>query len=138
VSNVSGDLGETLSTPTGLKAYIDSIRAQKQNPTNTDVLLGSAVAPKINYIDGDITLNGSATGYGILVVTGTLTMSGSFSWYGTVLVVGNGIVDFSGGANGSCHGRVLISKIWDNHTDQNLLPSLGSPTMHWNGGGNNG
>ena len=65
-------------------------------------------------------------------------MSGNFSWYGTVLVVGDGIVDFSGGGNGSIHGTVLISKIWDNHTDKNLLASLGSPTMHWNGGGNNG
>jgi hypothetical protein len=32
-------------------------------------------------------------------------------------------------------GTVFVSKIWDDH-DQNLLPSLGSPSMDWNGGGN--
>src|SRR5262249_7344327 len=105
---------------------------------NTDVVLGSAVAPKINYIDGNLTLNGNDTGYGILVVTGTLTMSGNFTWYGSVFIVGDGILDFSGGGNGSLRGTVLVAYIWDNYTNKNLLSSNGTPTVNWNGRGNNG
>ncbi len=58
--------------------------------------LGSAASPAINYVNGDLTLNGNHTGYGILVVTGTLHFGGNFNWYGTVLVVGDGVVEFTG------------------------------------------
>ena len=102
------------------------------------MVLGTALNPQINYIEGDVTLNGNSTGYGVLVVTGTLTMSGDFSWYGTVLVVGDGRFDGSGGGTGEIHGMVLVAKIWDNYTDKHLLAANGSPYMHWNGGGNNG
>ena len=53
-------------------------------------------------------------------------------------MVGDGIMDFNGGGNGIIQGMLLVAKIWDNHTAQNLLSTLGSPTIDWVGGGNNG
>ncbi len=32
----------------------------------------------------------------------------------------------------------LRTKIWDGYTTKNLLASNGTPTVNWNGGGNNG
>ncbi|HEX4997843.1 MAG TPA: hypothetical protein VFY29_06435 [Terriglobia bacterium] len=137
VKNVYNTLGETMGTTVGLKALIDGVNAKKTNVGNT-VSLGTEGAPAINYIDGDLTLNGSNTGYGILVVTGTLTMSGNFNWKGTILVVGDGIFGFSGGGSGQITGMLFVAKIWDSYTTKNLLAELGSPELHWNGGGNNG
>ena len=82
-------------------------------------------------------MNGNGQGYGVLVVTGTLSMSGNFSWNGLVFVIGEGHIDLSGGGNGQIRGSVLVAKIWNNYTDHTLLPTLGSPTYGWNGGGTN-
>jgi len=143
VVNVFGGLGETLGTPTGLKSYIDAIHGQAtdtygNDPSIGSLNLGSSGNPAINYVDGDLTLQGNHTGYGILVVTGTLHFGGNFTWYGTVLTVGDGIVEFSGGGNGQIVGTMLAAKIWDNHTSKNLLQTNGSPSFSWNGGGGNG
>jgi len=137
VQNAYSSLGDTMGTPTGLKALIDAVNAQKTNVGNT-VSLGTALVPAINYISGNLTLSGNNTGYGILVVTGNLVMDGNFSWNGVILVVGNGNFSFSGGGNGQITGTMLVANIWDNSTNQNLLPALGSPTINWNGGGGNG
>jgi hypothetical protein len=135
-------LGDTMGTTTGLKALIDAIHAAPgANIYGSDpgsIELGTSTSPIVDYVDGDLTLSGNNTGYGILVVTGTLHFSGNFSWYGLVLVVGDGVADFSGGGNGNIVGSVLIAKIWDSYTTKNLLASLGSPTVDWNGGGGNG
>jgi hypothetical protein len=143
VVNIFGGLGETLGTPTGLKSYIDAIHGQATNTYGNDpnfgsLNLGSAASPAINYVNGDLTLNGNHTGYGLLVVTGTLHFGGNFNWYGPVLVVGDGVVEFQGGGNGMIIGTMLVAKIWDNHTSQNLLQTNGSPSFIWNGGGGNG
>ncbi len=137
VQNVYPLLGDTMGTPTGLKALTDAVNAQKTNTGNT-VSLGSSTSPAINYINGNLTLSGSNSGYGILVVTGSLFMDGNFSWTGTILVVGDGIFDFTGGGNGQITGMIFVAKIWDNYTSQNLLASLGQPTLNWSGGGGNG
>lgn len=137
VQNVYGSLGETLGTTTGLNSLIQGVAAVKTN-TGNSVSYGSPTNPAINYVSGDASLPGNADGYGVLVVTGTLTMSGDFHWHGVILVVGDGIMDFAGGGDGDIQGMLLVAKIWDNHTDQNLLPILGTPTINWNGGGNNG
>ena len=145
VQNGYASLGETMTTPTGLKALIDAMKTTAAsrgtyydssnvgsfNPTYT-------TKPSVTYVDGNLTLNGNGTGQGILVVTGTLTMSGNFTWYGLVLVVGDGNMQFNGGGNGQIQGMMVDARIWDNHTAQNLLPSIGSPTFGWNGGGGNG
>jgi hypothetical protein len=139
VKNVYESLGETLGTPLGLKSVLDAVNAMKTN-TGSSVDFGSPTAPAINYINGDVTISGGTNGYGILAVTGRLQMNGNFAWHGPVLVIGDGILDFGGGGNGTIYGMVLVATIYPDpghHTDADLLPTLGSPTVNWNGGGGN-
>jgi hypothetical protein len=143
VQNGYASLGETMTTPTGLKSlldaiegapgahYYDSTTVGSFNPTTTTI-------HSITYVDGDLNLGGNNTGNGILVVTGTLYMHGNFSWNGLMLVVGDGIFQSSGGGNGQINGQIIVAKIWDTYTAKNLLNSIGSPEFHWNGGGGNG
>ncbi len=143
VQNGYASLGETMTTPTGLKALIDAVRVAPGAHYYNSSTVGSfnpssTTNSSITYVDGDLNLGGNSTGRGILVVTGTLTMHGNFSWYGLMLVVGDGKYEGSGGGNGDIKGMLLVAKIWDNYTDQNLLNTVGSPTFHWNGGGGNG
>jgi hypothetical protein len=142
VTNVYGSLGETFKTPSGLKDFIDHVAgttgAYVYGNDPGSIALGSAASPVIDYVDGDLALSGNPSGYGILVVTGTLNMKGSFRWHGIILVVGDGDAEYSGGGNPEIDGTIFVAKIWDNHTDKNLLPELGSPTFDWNGGGGNG
>ncbi len=148
VQNVYGSLGETMGTPTGLKALIDAVAAAPGAHTfgpgsYTDSNIKAQVDyrvqsnPKVIYVDGDLNIGGNETGYGILVVTGKLTMQGNFTWKGLVFVVGEGWAELGGGGGGQIVGSVFISKIWDNYTDHTLLPTLGSPHIQWNGGGTN-
>jgi Tfp pilus assembly protein PilX len=134
------NFGDTLGTPTGLKALTDSVHAVATSYTSNpgSFNLGSSSSPQISYVDGDLSLSGNTTGYGVLVVTGSLHMGGNFSWNGVILVVGDGILDANGGGNGQILGTVLVAKIWDNNTNKNLLASNGVPSFNWNGGGGNG
>jgi hypothetical protein len=139
VKNVYESLGETLGTTLGLKSVLDGINQHKTNVGNT-VSFGSAAVPAINYIEGDVTIDGGTDGYGVLAVTGRLQMNGNFTWHGPVLVIGDGILDFGGGGGGTIIGMVLVAKIYpdaSHHTDADLLPTMGSPTINWNGGGGN-
>jgi len=61
------------------------------------------------FVDGDVSLPSSG-GKGLLVVTGTLTMSGSQTFDGLVLVLGGGVLDRSGGGNGSSLGAFVVAK----------------------------
>jgi Tfp pilus assembly protein PilX len=138
IENIYGTLGETFGTPEGLEGYMAAIASVKTN-TGTNVSLGTAGNPAINYIDGDVELLGNATGYGILAVTGTLTMSGNFTWNGAILVIGDGSFQFQGGGNGQINGTVFVAKIYPDPMDHDtLLPELGQPEIGWNGGGGNG
>jgi hypothetical protein len=140
VENIYGSLGETLGTTEGMQSIMASIASVKTNVGNT-VSLGSAGSPAINYIDGDVTLNGNDTGYGILAVTGTLEMSGNFTWNGIIWVVGDGEFRFNGGGNGQINGSIYVSKIYPNETDhdpEDLLDEFGEAHIDWNGGGGNG
>jgi len=139
VKNVYESLGETLGTPLGLKSVLDAVNAMKTNVGN-NIDYGTASVPAINYIDGDAELSGSTTGYGILAVTGRLQMNGNFTWYGPVLIIGDGQMDFGGGGTGVIVGMVLVAKIYPSpgqHDDDDILDTLGSPTVNWNGGGGN-
>jgi len=142
VQNGYESLGETMGSTTGLKALIDAIRAAAgANIYGSDppgIVMGSATVPVINYVDGNLNMNGSFQGYGILVVTGTLSWGGNFHWNGPVFVVGDGIAEFNGGGNALITGTVIVAKIWDSYTTKNLLASLGSPSFEWDGGGGNG
>ena len=131
------------STPAGLESVISAIYnapgSVHYNSTNVGTFNpNSTVNSSINYVDGDLTLNGNGTGRGILVVTGTLTMSGNFNWFGLIFVVGDGHVEMNGGGNGVVTGSLFVAKIWDSNSTKNLLEDMGSPTFNWNGGGGNG
>jgi len=136
VQNGFETLGETMSSPVGLKSMIDAILAVAPSasqynvtgnpipgsttPATTSIACGSPSNFVYDYVNGDATLAGQYcsdvhgnTGYGILVVTGSLTMDGYFNWYGPVLVIGDGVAIFSGGGSGTIVGTMLVAQIWD-------------------------
>jgi hypothetical protein len=142
VVNIFGSLGETMSTPEGLDAFMDDIA---DDPTTHvygnlpgSIEYGSAAVPTVDFINGDLNLGGTVDGYGILAVTGKLTLQGNVHWHGIILVVGDGELEYQGGGVLEVYGTVFVAKIWDDHTTQNLLDEIGSPTFEWNGGGGNG
>ena len=142
VQNVFGSLSETFTTPAGLDSFMDDIRddgdthVYANNPGS--VALGSAAVPTKTFVNGDLDLGGNIDGYGILAVTGKLTLHGNVHWHGIILAIGDGDIEYSGGGVLEIYGTVFDAKIWDNHTDQNLLETMGSPKFKWNGGGGNG
>lgn len=95
---------------------------------------GTDASPKITYINGDATVSGGA---GVLVVTGTLSMNGNINFDGLILVIGQGIMNVKGGGGGQINGEVLIANTNSQTAPYAQLPTLGSPTINWNGGGSN-
>lgn len=75
------------------------------------------------FVDGDVSLPSSG-GKGLLVVTGTLYMNGSQTFDGLVLVLGGGVVDRSGGGNGSSLGAFVVARF--NSTGDFLAPTFTS------------
>lgn len=75
------------------------------------------------FVDGDASLP-SAGGKGLLVVTGTLSLNGSQTFDGLVLVLGGGVLDRSGGGNGSSLGAFVVAKY--NSTGDFLAPTFTS------------
>jgi len=75
------------------------------------------------FVDGDVSLPSSG-GKGLLVVTGTLYMNGSQTFDGLVLVLGGGVLDRSGGGNGSSLGAFVIARF--NSTGDFLAPTFTS------------
>jgi hypothetical protein len=141
VENGYASLGETMTSPAGLSGLMGAIygttgAAHYTNATVSSFNPDITNLHSITYVDGDLTLNGNGSGQGILVVTGHLTMGGDFTWNGLIFVVGQGMMDFAGGGTGQINGQLYVAKILDG--SGNLLPTMGSPYFHWNGGGNNG
>ena len=75
------------------------------------------------FVDGDVSLPSSG-GKGLLVVTGTLYMNGSQTFDGLVLVLGGGVLDRSGGGNGTSLGAFVVAKF--NSTGDFLAPTFTS------------
>lgn len=75
------------------------------------------------FVDGDVSLPSSG-GKGLLVVTGTLSMNGSQTFDGLVLVLGGGVLDRSGGGNGSSRGAFVVARF--NSTGDFLAPTFTS------------
>jgi hypothetical protein len=75
------------------------------------------------FVDGDVSLPSSG-GKGLLVVTGTLSMNGSQTFEGLVLVLGGGVLDRSGGGNGTSLGAFVVAKF--NNTGEFLAPTFTS------------
>ena len=142
VQNVSSSLPSSYTTVQGMEDLANNIAsyAHGSYASGTTTCSGSncwgtAANPKINVFNGDCDL-GNGTGYGILVVRGNFHMQGNGSFYGLILVVGQGTMDFNGGGNGEIQGGIFVAKTRD--ASGNLLSSLGSPSIDWNGGGGNG
>jgi hypothetical protein len=75
------------------------------------------------FVDGDVSLPSSG-GKGLLVVTGTLSMNGSQTFDGLVLVLGGGVLDRSGGGNGTSLGAFVVARF--NGTGDFLDPTFTS------------
>ena len=75
------------------------------------------------FVDGDVSLPNSG-GKGLLVVTGTLSMNGSQTFDGLVLVLGGGVLDRSGGGNGTSLGAFVVARF--NSTGDFLAPTFTS------------
>ncbi|HSE17190.1 MAG TPA: hypothetical protein VLB46_09050 [Pyrinomonadaceae bacterium] len=75
------------------------------------------------FVDGDVSLPNDG-GKGLLVVTGTLSMNGSQTFDGLVLVLGGGVLDRSGGGNGTSLGAFVVAKF--NGTGDFLAPTFTS------------
>lgn len=75
------------------------------------------------FVDGDVSLPSSG-GKGLLVVTGTLSMNGSQTFDGLVLVLGGGVLDRSGGGNGTSLGAFVVARF--NGSGDFLAPTFTS------------
>ena len=144
VENVFSSLGD-MNTPVGMESLANAVASVANNtyPNTTYpttpvpwVAPGSAGSPVIDVVNGDANISGTFSGYGILLVRGSLTFSGNFSWHGAVLIIGEGAGLMNGGGNGQIVGTVWVANTKD--SSGNLLPTLGSPNLDWNGGGGNG
>src|SRR5579859_3979498 len=139
VKDISSTLPSNMQSVTSLQQLVSTLKnsitqpvinGPASNPSN----VGTAAAPQIIYVNGDLTLTGNTTGYGILIVTGTLTAKGTSGWNGIVLVVGSGNAQLDGTT--SWNGAVLVA-----NTKTGLpgnLNVLGPTTTGVNGGGNGG
>ena len=107
-----------------------------QGPASNLPNYGSAQNPVATVVQGDLTLTSSVTGYGILLVTGTLTVSGDVGWKGIILVIGQGKMTVTSIGSGEYDGAILIANTRDPYNG--ILYSLGSTTVDWSAGGNNG
>ncbi len=146
VQNVYGSLGDQMGTPAGMEQLAASIASVATNTysctgsscpiVDAQLAPGTPTSPVIDVVNGDLTVSGAYTGYGILLVTGTMTFSGDFGWNGLVFVIGQGDTQMNGGGSNQINGSMIVAKTRD--SSGNLLPSLGSPVVNWNGGGGNG
>jgi hypothetical protein len=148
VENAFSALGGS-PTPATLDALLSVLRSETQSGNlytspgggtlNTYTALNNLTpsgSPPINFVDGNLDLDGNFTGSGILVVTGALTFHGDYHWNGLVLAIGKGVVDLQGGGNGTINGSLYLANIYGN--DGAMLDQLGTTTLHNNGGGGNG
>ena len=93
--------------------------------------LGTAAAPQITVVNGDLNMSGNSTGYGLLVVTGNLNLAGTVGWRGVILVIGQGNFTYGGG-NNEFDEALFVAKTQD--ASRVELPTLGAPSVNWDGG----
>ncbi|MBI1847751.1 MAG: hypothetical protein HYR86_12355 [Candidatus Rokubacteria bacterium] len=83
---------------------------------------GTASAPKVVYVKGDVdpgntytalSIAGHTTGYGILIVEdGDLAIHGDFAWYGPIIITGNYVgITYQGGGNQQVYGAVVVNEL---------------------------
>ena len=148
VQNVSALLGANMQTISALEALVATIQANAdqviQGPATSLPNIGTASAPTITVVNGNLDLQGQQTGYGILVVTGNFSAGGSVGWRGIVLVIGQGTMTVSGGGNNSYEGAVLLARTRNADATGTGIgtllpgPAPGPTLLDWAGGGGNG
>jgi hypothetical protein len=124
-----------LNTGDDARAFVADLRSDASSqgryftslPPTSD--MGTAGAPKFTFVDGDVDLGAGDNGNGFLVVTGSVTMRGNTSFTGVIFVLGEGVVQRSGGGNGTISGGIVVAKF-------GATGGFGSPTFATNGGGN--
>ena len=142
VSNVSTALNAGgMNTVQGLTQLVNTITAGAlpvNTYTNASALTNPGIpsAPVINVVTGDLTLGGSFTGSGILLVEGTLTFTGNPNYNGVILVVGHGVVNWSGGGNGTIDGAMLVANLYDSSNQPIASGAPGAPSINFSGSGN--
>lgn len=140
VNDISPTLDDRFESPEALEELVEQLRDNADQvvtgPASSLPSYGSADAPLITVVDGDLSLSGDITGYGILVVTGKATFQGTVGWRGIVLVIGDGEMEVNGGGNNSFDGAVLLAKTKNN--DGSLRTDLGPTILDWAGGGGSG
>ena len=141
VANVGGQLPPDLSSVSGLQGLMSNVMNDATQPvlncsSGCSGLSnpGTAGAPQIIYVNGDLTLTGNTSGYGILAVTGDLTIKGNVSWNGLILVIGKG--DFQTSGTPSYTGAIIVANTLNSLGQP--LSALGPATFQVNGGGNGG
>ena len=101
------------------------------NPTNNP----DAWTRVINVIEGDATLSQADfgnPGAGIILIEGTVDLTGYPTYNGLILIIGEGVVNISGGGNGTVNGGILLA----NTTACSTTGMLGPISFNANGGGN--
>jgi hypothetical protein len=93
-SKINGDPKKiTTQTPPDPGPYIPQYIAAADvtfpDGSNNNSSYGSAAAPLIGYVDGDVSFAGNGAFYGILVVHGSVTFNGTFDMYGLVIAYGD-------------------------------------------------
>ena len=140
VENIGGAMPSVFQSVSSINAYLATVKSnatQVYNSSQTSLVnTGTAASPQIIYINGDYSPSGTVNGYGILVVTGTYSPGGNVGWNGIVLVVGKGIMTGNGGGNSVYTGAVVVAQTVD--SSGNPLPTLGSASFNFSGGGGNG
>ena len=141
VANVGTALGAGgMNTVQGLNQLVSTITAgalPANTYTNATALTnqGTPANPVINVVTGNLTMGSALSGSGILLVEGTLTLSGNPSYNGVILVVGKGVVNWSGGGNGTIDGAMLVANLFDSSNQPITSGAPGVPTITFSGGG---
>ncbi|HKQ61260.1 MAG TPA: hypothetical protein VJS92_08200 [Candidatus Polarisedimenticolaceae bacterium] len=94
-----------------LAGHVREIAQVVGGTSTSNGALGTRLAPKTVFIDGNYTLGETVDGGGLLWVTGALTVDGQASWYGPIYVVGRGVFLRNGGGNGTSEGAVFVANI---------------------------
>lgn len=81
-------------------------------PANFGAGTGAPANGFLTFVDGDATLPNEG-GRGLLVVTGTLDIGGAKTFDGLILVLGDGVINRSGGGNGSNFGAIVLARFLD-------------------------
>lgn len=99
-----------------IRNYADNYYSSSQSFSGGSNL-GTVSAPKITYVNGDLSLTGNGGGAGILVVKGEFELGGSYTWDGVIFVVGEGKLRIHG-ANRGIIGGVYVQNLTETSPGQ--------------------